>query len=95
MEFNFQINNLNNSKHIAKNIFGDNISENIFNRRIKFMSSTTFTRGLGIVMAVGSMAVMAGSSMAKGSHKRKAKRTVNKAINTVSDIFDNVQDIIP
>ena len=58
------------------------------------MSSTTFTKGLGIAMAIGSMAVMVGSSMAKGSRKRKAKKTVNKAINTVSDIFDNVQDMM-
>ncbi|MCR4925969.1 MAG: hypothetical protein K5917_06745 [Clostridiales bacterium] len=57
-------------------------------------SSSNFVRGLGIAMAIGSAATMIGSSMMKGSKMKKAKKTVNKAFNTMADIVDNVQGIM-
>ena len=43
-------------------------------------------KGLGVAMAVGS--VIAGASATMGSNSRKKKKTMQKAVNTVSQFAD-------
>ena len=48
-------------------------------------------KGLGVAMAVGSVMAAAGASM--GEHK-SAKKTMQKAVNKVSDFVDTVASVM-
>lgn len=45
-------------------------------------------KGIGVAMAVGS--VVAGAASTMGSNSRKAKRTMQKAVDSVSHFVDTV-----
>uniref|UniRef100_UPI004027CC6F hypothetical protein n=1 Tax=Eubacterium sp. TaxID=142586 RepID=UPI004027CC6F len=49
-------------------------------------------KGVGVAMAVGS--VIAGASASMGSNSKKTKRTMQKAVNTVSNFVDTVADMM-
>ena len=49
-------------------------------------------KGVGVAMAVGS--VIAGASASMGSNSKKTKRTLQKAVNTVSNFVDTVADMM-
>lgn len=49
-------------------------------------------KGVGVAMAVGS--VIAGASASMGSNSKKTKKTMQKAVNTVSNFVDTVADMM-
>ncbi|MFR6065782.1 MAG: hypothetical protein ACLUH5_07055 [Eubacterium sp.] len=49
-------------------------------------------KGVGVAMAIGS--VIAGASASMGSNSKKTKRTMQKAVNTVSNFVDTVADMM-
>lgn len=49
-------------------------------------------KGLGVAMAVGS--VIAGASATMGSNIKKAKKTMQKAVNSVSNFVDTVSGMM-
>ena len=49
-------------------------------------------KGVGVAMEVGS--VIAGASASMGSNSKKTKRTMQKAVNTVSNFVDTVADMM-
>ena len=49
-------------------------------------------KGLGVAMTVGS--VIAGASATMGSNSRKTKKTMQKAVNSVSHFVDTVSGMM-
>ncbi len=66
----------------------------IFCEEIKKMKKKTqnIMKGLGVAMAVGS--VIAGASATMGSNSKKAKKTMQKAVNSVSNFVDTVSGMM-
>lgn len=66
----------------------------IFCEEINIMKKNTqnIMKGLGVAMAVGS--VIAGATASMGSNSKKTKKTMQKAVNSVSHFVDTVSGMM-
>ena len=66
----------------------------IFCEEINIMKKKTqnIMKGLGVAMAVGS--VIAGATASMGSNGKKTKKTMQKAVNSVSHFVDTVSGMM-
>jgi hypothetical protein len=55
------------------------------------MHKAQIAKGVGIGMAVGGAAGLVGSTMKKPGYQRAAKKTVNRAFKTFSNVLDAIQ----
>lgn len=51
-------------------------------------------KAVGVSLAVGTAAAMMSTAVKTGSRKRKAKKVMKKAANTIEGIVDNVQYMV-
>ena len=54
----------------------------------------TVMKGVGAVMTIGGAAMMGTSAMAGSAMKKKAKKTANRAIDTMDEIITSVQNLM-
>ena len=55
------------------------------------MKKMQIAKGVGIGMAVGGAAGLLGGAMMKPSYQKTAKKTVNRALKTFSNVLDALQ----
>ncbi|MDR3313348.1 MAG: hypothetical protein LBS96_02695 [Oscillospiraceae bacterium] len=55
------------------------------------MHKTQIAKGVGIGMAVGGAVGLAGSALKKPGYQHAAKKTVNRAFKTFSNVLDAIQ----
>ena len=57
---------------------------------MKKIQAATIAKGVGIGMAVGAAAGLAGSAMAQPKYARMAKKGFDKVMKTVGDVIDAI-----
>lgn len=76
----------------------DKIIMTLFDWRDKrmFMSNKTadIAKGMGIGLAVGTVAAVAGSKMMTKSGRKMCKRTATKCMNTMEDVLDSISSMM-
>ena len=58
------------------------------------MKSKKVFTALGVTMAVGSAAMLAGGAMMQPNLNKRAMKTAQKAIRRAESLFDDVQDLL-